>query len=467
MSISVVILAGGSGTRLWPLSRAKRPKQFLSINGNETLLQQTVLRLGGLNIDSITIITNKEHRFFVSEQLKEINKDCKIILEPVGKNTAPAISLAALYLDKDSIMLVLSADHMIAKEDEFKNRINQAIQSAKNDQLVTFGIVPTESHIGYGYIKKGIAKEIGFEVDSFYEKPSASKADDYVQSGDYLWNSGMFMFKACKYLEELKLFRKDIYDICKESMQSLKEDQEFIFIDKEVFKKCPSESIDYAVMEHTNNAIVLPVDIGWNDIGSWSSLYDISKKDTNDNALIGDVEVINTTNSYIFSENQLVTTAGIHNLVVVATKDSILVTSKESSGDIKEIASLLKNHSRPELDLHREVYRPWGRYDSIDQGDSFQVKRITVKPGEKLSVQMHHHRSEHWVVVSGVARVHYGDKFHDLNINESTYHDKEVMHALENPGKEILILIEVQIGDYLGEDDIVRYEDKYNRNKEQ
>jgi mannose-1-phosphate guanylyltransferase len=466
--IKAVVMAGGSGTRLWPLSRAGHPKQFLSLYGQDTMLQATFSRLDDLDIDSSVTICNEEHRFFVAEQLREIGKLGSIILEPVGRNTAPAIALAALSSpeEDDPLLLVLAADHVIQNEASFTKTVKDAIPLAESGKLVTFGIVPHEANTGYGYIKKGAPQRCGFAVEVFAEKPSIEVAKAYVESGDYLWNSGMFMFKASRYLEELKKHRPDIYEACQLSMKDISKDNDFIRVGKTAFDECPSDSIDYAVMEKTDDAVVVPMDAGWSDIGTWSSLWDISKKDDNGNAVFGDVMLHESNNSYIRSDDKLVAAIGVNNLVILSTKDVLVVAQKDRVQDVKVITEKLKSESRPEWKLHREVYRPWGKYDSIDINNGYQVKRLTVNPGAKLSVQMHHHRSEHWVVVSGHARVHYGEDFIDINVNESTYHGKEVMHALENIGDIPLEVIEVQVGSYLGEDDIVRFGDIYGRTSE-
>lgn len=463
--IKAVIMAGGSGTRLWPLSRSRHPKQFLSLHGEDTMLQSTVKRLSGLDISTTVTICNEEHRFFVAEQLREIDSLGPIILEPVGKNTAPAIALAALADRDDSLLLVLAADHIIQDKNSFKASVNNAIPLAESGKLVTFGIVPKEPHAGYGYIKKGKQQDAGFVVDSFVEKPSVETAEDYIASGAYLWNSGMFLFKSSRYLQELEKFRPDIFKACVDSMSKTEPDIDFLRIDKKKFEVCPSDSIDFAVMEKTSDAMVVPMDAGWNDIGSWSSLWDISYKDDNGNSTLGDVITHNSRGCYIRSDDKLVAVTGIDDLVIVATKDALMVAHKDNIQDTKVIVDKLKEAKRSEWDLPREVCRPWGKYDGIDKGDGYQVKRITVKPGAKLSVQMHHHRAEHWVVVSGSAKVTNGEKTFLLSKNESTYIPLGAVHALENPGKVDLELIEVQSGSYLGEDDIVRFEDRYGRVK--
>lgn len=464
--ITPVIMAGGSGSRLWPLSRNGHPKQFLALNGDKTMLQQTAERLSDLPASESIIICNEEHRFFVAEQLREIGALGKIILEPVARNTSPAIALAALLVKEDDpLLLVLAADHVIADKAAFSEAVMKALPLAESGKLVMFGIVPSEPHTGYGYIEAGECLDGAgaYSVSSFKEKPSAETAVQYLSGGGYYWNSGMFLFKASRYLQALDSFRPDIAAACKKAMDDVSLDHEFVRIDTDAFVACPDDSIDYAVMEKTKDAVVVPMDVGWNDIGSWSSLWKVSKKDSAGNVFIGDVTAVETTNSYVKTDNQLVATLGVTDLVVVATKDALLVAHQEHAQDVKHIVQQLESKGRPEWKQHREVQRPWGHYDSIAVGERYQVKRIMVKPGEKLSLQKHHYRAEHWIVVSGSAKVINGEKTLYLEENESTYIPVGTIHSLENPGEVPLVLIEVQSGSYLGEDDIIRFEDKYGR----
>jgi mannose-1-phosphate guanylyltransferase len=464
MKICSVVLAGGYGTRLWPLSRSARPKQFLKLQSDKTMLQLTLERLTGLDIKSEIVICNESHRFFVAEQLQAINRLDKIILEPEGRNTAPAIALASILKEKDDqILLVLPSDHTIDDNDEFKKIISKALPLAKSGKLVTFGINPNKPATEYGYIKKGEKFEDGYHVKKFVEKPNKDTAKKYVKSGNYLWNSGIFMFKASRYSEELKKLEPEIYNHCKDSLAKSKVDLDFTRIDADSFKKCESISIDYAVMEKTDQSVVVPMSVGWNDLGSWNSYWEISTKDSNGNVIFGDAIVANSKNNLILSESKLVSTVGVDDLVIVSTKDAVMISHMKASQEIKKITDTLIANSRSEWEFHREVYRPWGKYDSIDNGDSYQVKRITVNPGAKLSLQKHKFRSEHWVVVSGTAKVTLDKNIFILNKNESTYIPLGSIHSLENPGKELLELIEVQSGEYLGEDDIERFEDRYGR----
>ncbi|PCJ37027.1 MAG: mannose-1-phosphate guanylyltransferase/mannose-6-phosphate isomerase [Moraxellaceae bacterium] len=474
-----VIMAGGSGSRLWPLSRSLHPKQFLALTGSasdaSTMLQTTVQRLSSLDIMPPLTICNEEHRFIVAEQLRAINKMGPIVLEPVGRNTAPAIAIAAQLsntlnsanpkADDDPILLVLAADHDIRDQAAFTAAVQRAIPLAEQGKLVTFGIVPTEAHTGYGYIRRGNSVSDGFEVKEFVEKPDATAAQGYLDSGEYYWNSGMFLFRASRYLQELRQFRPDIATACEQSLKSTNQDMDFVRLDAEAFEQCPDESIDYAVMEKTDGAVVVPMDAGWSDVGSWTALWEIGDKDKDGNVTRGDVIARDSKNCLVYGEERLISLIGLDDLIVVDTKDAILVAAKSHVQDVKKIVEQLKAEDRSEYKLHREVYRPWGKYDSINSGDRYQVKRITVKPGAKLSLQMHHHRAEHWVVVSGTAKVTNGEKTFLVTENESTYIPLGVKHSLENPGKVPLELIEVQSGSYLGEDDIVRFEDIYGRAK--
>lgn len=462
-----VIMAGGSGTRLWPLSRKQYPKQFLRLSPTgHTLLQATLLRLNHLNCATPILICNEEHRFLAAEQIREIGIQAQIILEPEGKNTAPAITLAALLqenIDADATLLVLAADHVIEEQAHFEKSVQLATTLAQKNKLVTFGIVPTHAETGYGYIEKGNVEGAGFVVQRFVEKPNEATAIEYIQSQKFLWNSGMFMFKASSYLAALQTHAKDIYDCCKDSLKSPQTDLDFIRIDAEAFAQCRSESIDYAIMEKTTDAVVIPLDAKWSDVGSWSALWEIQDKDEQGNVTSGDTILVNSQNNYCHSDSKLVSLLGVQDLVVIETKDAILVAHKDQVQDVKKVVDHLKQANRTEHQNHREVYRPWGKYDSIDRSERYQVKRITVKPGAKLSIQMHHHRSEHWIVVSGTARIHKGKESFLLGENQSTYIPLGELHALENPGKLPLELIEVQSGSYLGEDDIVRFEDIYGR----
>lgn len=463
-----IIMAGGSGSRLWPLSRQLNPKQFLTLCGDTPLLQQTLSRLAGLDTAAPSIICNEEHRFLVAEQLRQLAvSNASILLEPEGRNTAPAIALAALHATskgQDPVLLVLAADHFIADQSAFQMAVRAAEGLASQGKLVTFGIVPTQAETGYGYIQRGQAlPQKGFAVARFVEKPDAATAQSYLDSGDYYWNSGMFMFKASVFLKALREFRPDILDACTRALAAGVRDMDFLRVDAEAFRDCPEDSIDYAVMEKTRDAAVIPLDAGWSDIGSWSALWEIGKKDAQGNVCKGDVLALDSKNSLIHAEHKLVATVGVDDLVIVETKDAVLVARKDRVQEVKKVVEAIKRSGRHEHMNHREVYRPWGVYDSIEAGERYQVKRITVKPGAKLSVQMHHHRAEHWVVVSGTARVTNGAKTFLVTENESTFIPIGEVHALENPGKIPLELIEVQSGSYLGEDDIVRFEDQYGR----
>ncbi len=467
--ISPIIMCGGSGTRLWPLSRSQFPKQFLPLVNDTSMLQDTLARLPTKH-QAPVFICNEDHRFLVAEQVKQVQcSNATILLEPQGRNTAPAVALAALNAlteNKDALLLVLAADHVIKDTIKFHQAVSVAAESAQQGKLVTFGIVPTHAETGYGYIKQGNEKGDGtYQVAKFVEKPNEETAQTYLASGEYLWNSGMFLFKASRYIEELEKFRPDILASCQEAMTKVEKDLDFTRPDREAFLQCADESIDYAVMEKTEDAVVVPLDAGWSDVGSYSALWEVCQQDEQQNVIKGDVIAHDTTNSYIHSQNKLITTLGVDNLVIIDTPDAVLVADKDKVQNVKEIVNKLKVQNRPETKLHREVYRPWGKYDSVDNGERFQVKRITVNPGAKLSVQMHHHRAEHWIIVSGTAKVTLDDETILLSENQSTYIPIGVVHALENPGKLPLEMIEVQSGSYLGEDDIVRFEDKYGRVK--
>ncbi|MFC3153294.1 mannose-1-phosphate guanylyltransferase/mannose-6-phosphate isomerase [Litoribrevibacter euphylliae] len=466
-NIVPVVMAGGSGTRLWPLSRKSYPKQFLKLHGDKTMLQETIERLNGLQTLPSVIIANEGHRFLAAEQLlAEGFHHSGIILEPMGKNTAPAVALAAFHILKchgDQLMLVLAADHLIEDRDAFTKSVNSAVEYAKQGSLVTFGIVPNQPETGYGYIKRGKACENAYEIDEFVEKPYLSLAEQYLESGEYYWNSGMFMFKASKFLEELKVYQPEIYETCKKAYENSEQDLDFIRISDSDFAPCPEDSIDYAVMENTSDGKVVPMDAGWNDIGAWSSLWEVAEKCENGNHIKGDVISHNTKDSLLHSSSRLIATVGVKDLVVIESSDAVLIADKSEVQNVKAIVDQLKKEKRSEFNFHRHVYRPWGIYDSIGNGHRYQVKSITVKPGAKLSVQMHHHRAEHWIVVKGTAKVTVNNETFLVSENESTYIPIGAVHALENPGKVPLELIEVQSGAYLGEDDIVRFEDRYGR----
>ncbi|OEZ01737.1 MULTISPECIES: mannose-1-phosphate guanylyltransferase/mannose-6-phosphate isomerase [Stenotrophomonas] len=460
-----VILSGGSGTRLWPLSREAYPKQFLALAGEQTMLQATWERVAPIAGRPPLVVANEEHRFVAAEQLQQLGVQPQaILLEPVGRNTAPAIAVAALEAtleEGDPVLLVLPSDHVIAHEDAFRAAVLSALPAAREGKLVTFGIVPTGPETGYGYIKASSGGAVR-AVDRFVEKPDAETALQYVQSGEYFWNSGMFLFKASRYLAELERLQPEMLSASRNAWQLARRDTDFTRLDKEAFAAVPADSIDYAVMEKTSDAVVVPLDAGWNDVGSWTALRDVSAQDADGNAHHGDVIAIDCRNTYAYGE-RLIALVGLDDVIVVETDDAVMVGRSDRMQEIKQVVAQLKADSRPEATWHRKVYRPWGAYDSIDNGERFQVKRITVKPGGTLSLQMHHHRAEHWVVVSGTAEVTRGDEVILLGENQSTYIPLGVTHRLRNPGKLPLELIEVQSGSYLGEDDIVRFEDTYGR----
>jgi len=460
-----VILSGGSGTRLWPLSRETYPKQFLPLVGEHSMLQATWLRVAAVASRDPIIVANEAHRFVAAEQLHNLGVQPQaILLEPIGRNTAPAIALAALEAmadGSDPLLLILPSDHVIADQAAFHGAVNAATQAAQDGKLVTFGIVPTGPETGYGYILASGADTVR-PVERFVEKPDLATAQGYVDSGDYFWNSGMFLIRASRYLTELERFRPQMAAACRRAFAGAVRDADFTRLDVEAFQAIQGDSIDYAVMENTSDAVVLPLDAGWNDVGSWSALRDVSPRDADGNATRGDVITMDCRNSYAHGQ-RLIAMIGLDNVIVVETDDAVLVADAAQVQQVKDVVARLKAEGRPEASWHRKVYRPWGAYDSIDQGERFQVKRITVKPGGTLSLQMHHHRAEHWIVVSGTAEVTRGDEVLLLTENQSTYIPLGVTHRLRNPGKLPLELIEVQSGSYLGEDDIVRFEDTYGR----
>ncbi|MBD8496613.1 mannose-1-phosphate guanylyltransferase/mannose-6-phosphate isomerase [Pseudomonas syringae] len=465
-----VILAGGSGSRLWPLSRQSFPKQFLALDGQDqgTMFQRTLARLQGLEHSPAVVVSNENHRFIVAEQLRVAKIGSRrIILEPLARNTAPAIALAALEATTDGtdpVLLVLAADHHIHDEEAFRQAVQVAQAHAEAGRLVTFGITPTHPETGFGYIQCGQAiDQGGFAIAAFKEKPSPEVAAEYLASGSYLWNSGMFMFRASVFLAELERHRPDILNACRVALAHAQVDSYFSHVPAEQFALCADESVDYAVMEHTTAGLVVPLNAGWNDLGSWSAIWDVGPHDANANRLEGDVLAIDTKNCLVQSHHRLVATVGVDDLIVIETKDAVLVANKHDSQQVKEVVKRLQAEERPEFVTHPLVNRPWGYYDTIDMGDRYQVKRISVLPGECLSLQMHYHRAEHWIVVSGTAKVICGEQELILSENQSTYIPLGVKHSLANPGKVPLELIEVQSGAYLGEDDIVRFEDRYGR----
>jgi mannose-1-phosphate guanylyltransferase / mannose-6-phosphate isomerase len=486
MQIIPVILSGGSGTRLWPLSRKEYPKQYLPLAGDNTMLQETILRLSGLdNLVDPIVICNADHRFLVAEQCQQINiKNPTILLEPVGRNTAPAIAAAALQSLKQTdgaVLLVLSADHVIQDVKAFHQAINIASNQAQEGKLATFGIVPTDANTGYGYIKfqgelpigkrecPGVSNnsnDCAYKVEEFVEKPNLETIESYLEQGNYLWNSGMFMFKADTLIDELTTYSPDIVSSVNDAVNKAAQDLDFIRLDKQAFESSPFDSIDFALMEKSDNVVVVPIDAGWSDVGSWSTLYDIGVKDSSGNVLKGDVIAKDTTNTYIYASHHMITTVGLDNLVVIDTPDATFIASQDKAHEVKSIVKSLQKKGRDEAHSNRKVYRPWGWYDSIEVGKHFQVKRLHVNPGAKLSLQMHHKRAEHWVVVSGTATAFNGEENLTLAEGDSTYIPVGTTHGLENQTNEQLEIIEVQSGAYLGEDDIVRFEDIYGRVKD-
>lgn len=475
--LTPVILSGGAGTRLWPLSRELYPKQLLALTGERTMLQQTALRLEGLSATPPVIVCNDSHRFLVAEQLRQINVEPRaMVLEPFGRNTAPAIALAAhaalkavdVDTDADPVLLVLPADHVIRDVPAFLKAVRIALPAAEQGKLVTFGIVPSAPETGYGYIQRAALGQKDdaagpHRIARFVEKPPADKAVQFLKSGDYYWNSGMFLFRARRYLQELERFAPEIARVCASAAAGAKSDLDFTRVDAKIFESCPSDSIDYAVMEKTSDAVVVPLDAGWSDVGSWAALHSACESDGRGNVSRGDVIAEESDGCYLYSESRLVAVVGLQNHVVIETKDAVLVAPQDRVQDVKKLVFRLKEQGRYEHSLHREVFRPWGSYDSIENGPRFQVKRLKVKPGATLSLQMHHHRAEHWIVVSGTARITRGDEVFLLEENQSTYIPVGVRHRIENPGKIPVHIIEVQSGSYLGEDDIVRFEDRYGR----
>jgi len=486
MDIQPVILAGGSGTRLWPLSRSRYPKQFLPFMDGASLLDLTLARIAAIAPNQLSrnplVICNKDNRFFVAEHLRQAGlENTSILLEPCGRNTAPALTMAALHIvdeSDDAVMFVTPSDHLINDTVSFNKSAAHAIKLASEQHIVTLGISPTGPETGFGYIKMGEVWEAsgetqGYRLDSFVEKPDQLTAQKYLDSNQYLWNAGVFVLKASLWLESIKTHAPEIYRCCVEAFSSSHKESDFYWIDEVAFSRCPADSIDYAVMEKlsrvgsTQPPLVMPLEAGWSDLGSWASYWEVQSKDDFGNALKGDALAIDTCNSLLFSSSRLVTTVGVKDLIVVETKDAVLIADKHKTQQVSDIVQHLKIHNREEINYHREVHRPWGTYDTVDSGDRFIVKRIVVKPGAALSLQMHHHRAEHWVVVKGTAKVTRGEAVFLLSENESTYISIGQKHRLENPGTEPLEIIEVQSGGYLQEDDIVRFDDVYNRKNDQ
>ncbi len=465
-----VVLSGGSGTRLWPLSRELYPKQLLPLVGTATMLQETLARLQGLaEVQAPVVICNENHRFLVAEQLRQVKSPAgAIVLEPVGRNTAPAVAVAALAAvahsrAADPVLLVLPADHVIRNVKAFQDAVVAGLQAANAGKLVTFGVVPDKPETGYGYIRRGEGAGPDYPVAQFVEKPNLTTAKEYVASGKYYWNSGMFMFRAKAFLDELKQLAPGIHDACVKAYAAARNDLDFTRLGKTEFSACPNDSIDYAVMEKTSKAVVVPLDAGWSDVGSWSALHEACDADAEGNVQVGDVLALDSHGNYLHASSRLVATVGLKDHVVIETKDAVMVAPKDRVQDVKNLVAELKKQGRYEHTVHRQVFRPWGSYDSIDAGDRFQVKRLVVNPGASLSLQLHHHRAEHWIVVSGTAQITCADKVFLLEENQSTYIPVGAKHRIDNPGKIPLHIIEVQSGSYLGEDDIVRFEDVYGR----
>ena len=473
-SLTPVILSGGIGSRLWPISREEYPKQLLSLIGKDTMIQQTAERIKDYaSASAPLVICNEAHRFIIAEQLREKEiEPVAIMLEPVGRNTAPATAIAALKIiaqNPDGVMLILPADHIIRDVNAFHRAIDCAMKAANKGYLVTFGITPDKPETGYGYIKQADRLENidgAYKIEHFVEKPDTNTAEHYLQDGGYFWNSGMFVFKAQTYLDALTQFEPEIISACKSALLESMEDLDFLRLEKEAFMKSPSISIDYAVMEKTDKAVIVPVEMGWSDVGSWSALWELSDKNRDDNVCVGDVLTHHATGNYVRNDSMLTALVGVDNIVVVVTDDAVLVADKHQVQDVKYIVNQLKTQERPERMNHRKVYRPWGYYDSLFNGTRAQVKELSIKPGAKLSLQKHFHRAEHWVVISGTALVTRDDDQFELSENESVFIPRGAVHRIENPGKVPLKIIEVQSGEYLGEDDIVRIEDDFGRTKQ-
>ena len=470
--IQPVILSGGSGTRLWPASRSMYPKQLLPLTSDRTMLQETAMRIDG--VEGLTgrtlVICNQAHRFLVAEQLREIDIQADIVLEPEGRNTAPAAALAALLVLSESkkgedapLLLIMPADHVIQDKKAFVSAINTGAASALHGVLVTFGVVPSYPHTGYGYIEADARTLVAVPVNSFVEKPDQKTAVALLETNRFFWNSGIFLFRADSFIDELDKYVPEMVAACRKSMDGAVKDADFMRPDAEAFKACPADSLDYAVMERTEHAAMVQLDAGWSDVGSWAAVHDFSDKDADGNTLSGDVITHECNDSLISSKSRLVTAVGLNDMIVVEDKDSVLVASKDRAQEVKQLVEKLQDQGREELKLHRQVFRPWGSYDSIDSDEGFQVKRLIVDPGAILSLQKHARRAEHWTVVRGKARITLDDKEFDLSVNESTYVPIGAVHRIANPFEEPVHIIEVQCGDYLGEDDIVRLEDDYGR----